>query len=153
MKTGRTQMKKTDRIIEVSREASRKSDCHIGMSAVIVNKSRVVSVGYNRKTFPRNGMNSIHAEVDALHRAPLKALKGATMFITRYGHKDRSGGSRLAAPCRECSEELRRAMQKSGLRSVYYTTTPENLDEQKVEWVEWSPTEQGYQRAKHSVRP
>ena len=146
-------MKKTDRNIEVSREDSRKSDCHIGMSAVIVNKSRVVSVGYNRKTFPRNGMNSIHAEVDALHRAPLKALKGATMFITRYGHKDRSGGSRLAAPCRECSEELRRAMQENGLRSVYYTTTPENLDKQKVEWVEWSPTEQGYQRAKHSVRP
>ena len=83
----------------------------------------------------------------------VKALKGATMFITRYGHKDRSGGSRLAAPCRECSEELRRAMQENGLRSVYYTTTPENLDKQKVEWVEWSPTEQGYQRAKHSVRP
>ena len=150
MKTGRTQMKKTDRIIEVSREASRKSDCHIGMSAVIVNKSRVVSVGYNRKTFPRNGMTSIHAEVDALNRAPLKALKGATVFITRYGHKDRSGGSRLAAPCRECSEELRRAMQENGLRSVYYTTTPENLEGQKVEWVEWSPTETGYQRARHS---
>ncbi len=40
---------KKERIITKSREASRKSDCHIGMSAVIVNKHYIVSVAFMLK--------------------------------------------------------------------------------------------------------
>jgi|TARA_R110000765_G_scaffold316699_4_gene409060 deoxycytidylate deaminase len=142
---------KEERIISKSREASRKSDCHIGMSAVIVNKHYIVSVGYNRKRFFHKGLTSIHAEIDALNRVKDKSLKGATMFITRYGNKDRSGGSRLAAPCRNCSQVLRKAMKEQGLKSVYYTTTPANPSNEQVIWKEWSPMEKGYQRARHSL--
>ena len=103
---------------------------HIG--CVIVDGGRVVSSGFNTtKTHPlqkrfnrfrfppddhvHNGM--LHAEMSAL--IPLlesgEDLGHSKMFISRYDGEKRG----LCRPCAAWMEAIRR----SGLRTVYYTTT------------------------------
>ena len=131
---------KIKRVVSLSREASRKSDCYIGMSAVLVKKNQVVAVGYNKKW---NGA-SLHAEEDVLKRAKPQDIEGATLYITRYGNKDRTGISRLAAPCARCSKRLRYALDYQGLKAVYYTVVPENPAENIVSLEKWKPDQEGY---------
>ena len=93
------------------------------LAAVIVKGGSVVSVGINRPKmnsyvhFYGNHENcgSVHAEIDAIFRARRKVdLRGSKMYVARLTKRGQVG---LAMPCKMC----RRALQRYGIKRVYYT--------------------------------
>ena len=93
------------------------------LCALVVDKNRVISVGYNSpKTHPISSetvQQQLHAEMDAVLRAGEEALIGAEVIIARCKPSGKPG---LAKPCSVCEGVLRRA----GVRRVFYT---ENSDD------------------------
>jgi deoxycytidylate deaminase len=102
---------------------------HHKLCALVVNRNRVISVGYNsRKTHPaaRNTkMSMIHAEQDAILRASDVDLMGADIYVARAR---RSGLPGLAKPCPVCDEFIRR----KGIRRVIYTTNSSDTEFPKI---------------------
>jgi deoxycytidylate deaminase len=94
------------------------SDITHQLCALVVNKNRVLSVGYNSdKTHPiaKTNMQMLHAEMHAVLRCPEGDLRGADVIVARA----RAGGKAgLAKPCAACEGILRRC----GVRRVFYTT-------------------------------
>lgn len=88
------------------------------VSAVIIKKNKIVSVGFNSlKTHPKmNSEKTLHAEVSAVLRAKRQDIAGATVFVLR---STRSGKVGMAKPCEICDRILR----ISGIKNVYYTTS------------------------------
>jgi len=88
------------------------------LCALVVNKNRVLSIGYNsNKTHPISdtNMQQLHAEMHAVLRCPEGDLRGADVIVARA----RAGGKAgLAKPCETCEGILRRC----GVRRVFYTT-------------------------------
>ncbi len=72
-----------------------KKSAHI---AFVVSGNTVISVGYNRKIMPKDGVFTVHAEAAALKKAGRRA-RGATLHSIRI-KKDGSYG--LAKPCPKC---------------------------------------------------
>lgn len=106
------------KFFELAKAVSKRSDHHSHqMGCVIVQKNRVVSVGFNQmKTSPRvnHPFKHLHAESHAILGTPLSELKGATAYIYRE-HK--GGSPALARPCQFCEKMLRLV----GIKKVCYT--------------------------------
>ena len=89
------------------------------LCALVVQKNRVLSVGYNQpKTHPISAdtrMKQLHAEMHAVIQCPNRDLEGADVIVARTRPSGKPG---LAKPCEVCEGILRRA----GVRRVYYTT-------------------------------
>lgn len=102
----------------LARNASKFSDCHHKMGAVIVDK-RPISVGYNRKrTHPifSDGEKwfTCHAEMSAVLKSD-GHLTGCSVYVYRESAK---GLPALARPCNKCLEILIEA----GIKRVIFTT-------------------------------
>lgn len=104
--------------MDLAKRASKKSNYHHRLGAVIVKKNKVISVGYNKphKTHPRSNTKykTIHAELDAILGCEKEDLKGATIYVLR----DASAGVNLAKPCPCCMELI----QMVGIKKVVYST-------------------------------
>jgi tRNA(Arg) A34 adenosine deaminase TadA len=107
------------RFFELARRISAKSDhprCKLG--AVIVNKNRVIGIGFNRmRTHPLSPhpFKHLHAEIDATIGIPVEDLLGADIYVYR-ARLDGSIG--LAKPCPTCSGYLSRV----GIKHAHFTT-------------------------------
>lgn len=94
-----------------------KSTCRYQLGAYLVSGKKVLAYGHNRwmgldKVLTRYGMLwSLHAEMDALRKAPFGSSKGATLYVARINGK-------LAMPCSKCMDVL----NKAGVARVVYTT-------------------------------
>lgn len=95
------------------------------LCALVVNKNRVLAVGYNhRKTHPISAgtrMQQLHAEMHAVLQCSPDTLAGIDLVVAR-GRASKTPG--MAKPCAVCQNILRRF----GIKRVYYTTssgTPE----------------------------
>tara|TARA_B110000037_G_C16799784_1_gene375019 strand:+ start:92 stop:433 length:342 start_codon:yes stop_codon:yes gene_type:complete len=89
--------------------------------AIIVYRGKIIGHGYNKETVLNlNRVNkwSIHAEVDAINNALRKIskenLKQSTLIVVRVM---KTGDISLSAPCRCCSEFIK----KCGIKNVYYS--------------------------------
>jgi deoxycytidylate deaminase len=95
-------------------------------AAVIVNKNKIISTGYNHYIMtPFSGLYSTHAEIDALNNCKNKNnLKGAIMYVvhvnTNLIHKPYK--YLIAAPCFDCEIKICKCMKKFGLSTIYYST-------------------------------
>lgn len=98
--------------IRLARRAAAKSDCYIGMSAILVRGGRIVAVGNN--TTGHRGA-SIHAEQDVLRQVQRQKnrAEGADMYVFRFGA---DGHHRHSKPCRHCYDSMREA----GVSRVFY---------------------------------
>ena len=126
-----------ERGFKLAKNASKFSDCKIKIGAVIMYKSKVISVGYNtNKSNPIQKMyniyrntngreydvekqaNGLHAEIMALQHAT-RSFKGDLSKCSIFVYSRRKDGStRLTKPCNACSKRLK----ELGIRNIYYTT-------------------------------
>lgn len=106
------------RFFDLAKALSKKSTYHHQMGAVVVKKSRVIGVGFNKpsKTHPKSNtkFNTIHAELDAILGLDRSDLKGADIYVFRE-YKD--GRPAMAKPCPHCQQLL----IEVGIRNIYYT--------------------------------
>ena len=129
-----------ERGFKLAKNASTFSDCKIKIGAVIMYKSKVISVGYNTtKSNPiqkaynvyrnANGReydverqnNGLHAEIMALQHAT-RSFKGDLSKCSIFVYSEKKEGckrlTRLTKPCNACSKRL----EELGIRNIYYTT-------------------------------
>ena len=129
-----------ERGFKLAKNASTFSDCKIKIGAVIMYKSKVISVGYNTtKSNPiqkaynvyrnANGReydverqnNGLHAEIMALQHAT-RSFKGDLSKCSIFVYSEKKDGckrlTRLTKPCNACSKRL----EELGIRNIYYTT-------------------------------
>lgn len=121
-----------NKYFELAKNASKFSDFHKQkIGAIIVNKSRVLSVGWNsqktstmQKTYNKRAAqpwveyfpNCMHAEISAIQRLPKRFMNDYSkchIFIYREGN----GIKRLAKPCKACEKALR----DMGIVNIHYT--------------------------------
>lgn len=102
-------------------EEANKSDHKQKVGAIIFNKSKIISRGYNhsqrsvrhlKPKFQRYS-GTVHAEVDAIIKAKTD-LKNSSILIIRI---NRNNQLRLAKPCKWCQMYL----EYVGIRKVYYS--------------------------------
>lgn len=87
------------------------------IGSVIVQKNRVISMGYNSlKTSPKSKhpYKSIHSEMRAIWAANPDELKGASIYVFRQ-HRD--GSLARSFPCQHCYNLIK----ESGIKRIYYT--------------------------------
>jgi len=89
--------------------------------AVVIFRGKVVGRGYNKFCVENiNKINrwSVHAEVDAinnaLHKISFDDLKKSSLIVVR---KMKDGNSGLSAPCKCCSNYIK----KCGIKKCYYS--------------------------------
>lgn len=126
-----TRYVKFARIAHELAEANRNTMSH-SVAAIILNKNKVVSIGYNsRKTSPMmvgTRMSMFHAECDALSRCVVDT-RGLDIVVAR---SRRSGLPGMAKPCEHCHSMLK----KFGIRKVIYTTNSDDVANPEVECYE-----------------
>jgi deoxycytidylate deaminase len=109
------------RLSKIAEKISKRSDFKYKLGAVLLDKSRIISVGYNKNkshTVARKYFchGTIHAEIDAVLKSPRKNLEGTTIFVFR---RDRNGAMALAKPCPQCAMVL----QEYGVKFAVWSTS------------------------------
>jgi deoxycytidylate deaminase len=115
-------MSRDKKFMEMAYNKTFDSDHKFAMSAILVKGNRILSWGNNKeKTHPIQinydfRCQSLHAEIDALIRAPYEQIKGSTIYVCR---RLVNGDYGLAKPCCGCHETLLRY----GIKKVVYSIT------------------------------
>lgn len=114
-------------LMRLARTVSMDSDCLHHLGAIIVNKGRPISTGFNKnRTHPKYKTHTIHAEMVAIDKLIKTmgedSLKGTTILI--YREKKKKAGKRqplfpaLAKPCEYCQKRI----EEVGIETIIYTT-------------------------------
>jgi deoxycytidylate deaminase len=109
------------RLEEVAKKIASLSDFKYQVGAVVFNKGRIISVGYNSTKTHTKLMKyfshaTLHAECDAvLHCPNPDALDGASMIVYRT---KKNGSPAMSKPCPMC----RQIMFEYGIKKVYWST-------------------------------
>ena len=101
--------------------------------AVLVYRGKIIAEAANRvgyrsisnktynNTYIREPKN-IHAEENVVRSlGDYTRLKGADMYVMRFGKGDNSDTFINSKPCAKCECFLNKCMEKYGLKNVYYT--------------------------------
>jgi dCMP deaminase len=124
-------LKELEYIIEAVR-ISFKSNMRSKHGSIIVKNGKIISQGYNRYVGinwshnseikgKNRGKYSIHAEEDALRNADPMKLSGASMYVIRWGSDPDDPLFMNSMPCLKCEKKIRKAMEKYGLKNVFYS--------------------------------
>lgn len=107
------------KFFELARKVSLNSSSEPRLGCVIVQKNKIISVGFNnmKKTHPKSPhpFQTLHAEVHALIGCSYEDTKGAIVYLYR---EKKSGLLGLSKPCPSCELALRIA----GIKKVYFTS-------------------------------
>ena len=98
-------------VIHEAVKQSQKTKYIFRLGAVIFDRHRIISGGYNRVYM--HGANC--AENLAIKKAPSKLVKGTTILVCRVNN---SGSFGMAKPCGRCMKLI----AKSGIKKVIYST-------------------------------
>jgi len=116
------------RFFELAKKISFKSPSRYKLGSVIVNKNKVVSVGFNNmaKSHPKmpGTYKFLHAEVHSLLGCNYNETKGSTLYVYR---ETLNGDLAQARPCSNCYQ----AILASGIHEICYTT-PEGYKKEVV---------------------
>ena len=124
-------MSLTDGIIKVAIKECNKSTYKKKMSAVIFNKSRIISYAHNEIRGSSLCMKyrlwdrSLHAEQAALLGLDWTKLSNCDIFVMRLNN---SGEFRLAKPCQMCTSLIKYVK----LKNIYFTTSEGKIEKIKV---------------------
>lgn len=106
-------------LFRTAKLVSELSECKVHVGAVLCNKKRPISVGYNcNKSHPKYSTElkrTIHAEVSAIIHSGRDTLEGSTIFVFRSTH---DGIPAMSRPCSECLKVLK----AYGVTTMYYST-------------------------------
>ena len=112
------------RVFELAKRASERSDHEIfRLGAVIFNKNRILSVGFNHKfkthpiiqTLGGDFHKTLHAEIHAIIQVKNKAiLRGSSIFVYR---SNKDGFLAIAKPCPCCQKIIKHY----GIKDIIYT--------------------------------
>lgn len=103
---------------------ARKSHCFTHRhGCVIVKDDEIVSEGFNHTDVHLYHKLSIHAEVDAISKLKKnrKYLSQCDLYVVRIGRDSMGNPLKYSKPCPDCIK----AIQKSGIRRVYYSSNNE----------------------------
>jgi deoxycytidylate deaminase len=112
---------KIPRFLKIAYRAAKKSTGEYRLGAVLVQRGKPISVGYNKYNRTNKlakkffGVPSIHAECDALHKAGATNIRGSVVYVARVRPR---GELALSRPCDNCMNLLR----TKGIRRVVYST-------------------------------
>lgn len=123
-------MDRHERLLRIAYENTFRSDHSVyPMSAVLARGNKIISIGVNHeaKTHPKQklrknvegqfvGGHKIHAELDALIRAPGDKIRGSSIYVAR---RLKNMDFAMAKPCDVCMCEL----LSYGVKDVYYTVS------------------------------
>lgn len=87
------------------------------LGAVLVNKNRVVGLGYNKmKTNPKSNhkFKAHHAELDAILNSEKYDLRGCDIYVFR---ETRNGDLAISFPCEACYSLIK----SKGIKNIFYT--------------------------------
>lgn len=90
---------------------------------VIVKDGEIVAEGFNQHTKHFEHKFTIHAEIDALLKLKKnkKILNECELYVVRIGTDSMGRPLKYSRPCEDCTK----AILKSGIRRVYYSTDPD----------------------------
>ena len=109
--------------------ATRSPLCHHRHGCVIVKDNEVISEGYNHYTTFFEHQYTMHAEVDALRKVKKYSKIGeCELYVVRIGTDLMGHPLKYSRPCPDCT----RAILKSGIKKVYFSTDDEFNDKLKV---------------------
>lgn len=123
------------KFIQCARHCAEKSDMRSKHGCVIVKGGKVISHGFNyyytesciydKKLIGSSRKNvrlSRHAEEDALRNCDRRLMKGATLYVIRWGCGVPENKEYLnSAPCVRCKECILTCIDKHGLKEAYYS--------------------------------
>jgi tRNA(Arg) A34 adenosine deaminase TadA len=114
------------RYFDIAKKLSLKSPSRFKLGCVIVNKSRVVALGWNNmnRTHPkaRTYGNFLHAEIHALIGTDIRDTKNSIAYVYR---EDRHGKIAKSRPCQVCFNALKIA----GVQRICYTDNNSFIEE------------------------
>jgi deoxycytidylate deaminase len=121
-----------DNFIHLAEKVASLSTHYNKIGAVITRKRRVISVGTNKNKLHAKQINphtdiigsNIHAELDAIIKAPYFLLEGSNIYVVRL-FKNNSMG--LARPCKSCINILKQYR----IKYMIYSTN-ESWEKEKV---------------------
>lgn len=106
-------------LVMLAKELAHRSPNRLKHAAIVLdNKWRVISHGVNH--------GYVHAEVDAIRKIPESKRRNLIVIgvrLSQAGHHIAT-----AKPCRACQK----ALYKSGVKKVFYTTKDRNIVEAKL---------------------
>jgi deoxycytidylate deaminase len=90
---------------------------------VIVKDDEIISEGYNHRQYHLYHKMSVHAEVDALSKLKhnKKIMSTCDLYVVRIGGDSMGNPLKYSRPCKDCEK----AIKKSGIKRVYYSTNLE----------------------------
>lgn len=106
------------KFFDIAKKMAKKSDHpDYKIGGCIVNRSKVISLGFNRyKTSPRSNhpFNHIHCELDCILGVDENILRGCSIYLYR---ETKNGDIAKSKPCVWCNKLLKSV----GISVVYYT--------------------------------
>ena len=92
--------------------------------SIIVKRSKIISVGFNKRMQYWPNRFTKHSEHDVLDKAGIRA-KGADLFIFRL---KRDGSFGMARPCKNCFLLIK----KAGIVNIEYTNGIDGMTKERV---------------------
>ena len=124
--------KSDNKILLHAIEMAKKSDMRSKHGAVLLDeKGNIISKACNKgiavskegmENFTQSTKISHHAEENALRNVDKKKLKGARLYVVRWGCIDTNPLLMNSKPCKRCTSIIDTCMKKHGLKVVYYST-------------------------------
>lgn len=123
------------KFIQYARHCAEKSNMRSKHGCVIVKGGKIISYGFNyyyadTSIYDKKLINSTrnnvrlsrHAEEDALRNCDRRIMKGATLYVIRWGCNIPQNKEYLnSAPCIRCKQCILTCIDKYGLKAAYYS--------------------------------
>lgn len=124
-------------LMETCVEVAKKSNMNSKHGCIIIDKKgSIISSACNKRRcidtehipdirIRRQKKFSKHAEETALKNVNRNDLKGATLYVVRYGYNDSNPYFMNSKPCEKCTAIINAAINRHGLKAAYYSTDNE----------------------------
>ena len=124
-------------LMEYCVEIAKKSNMNSKHGCVIIDKKgNIISSACNKRrsmetehipdiNIRRQKKFSKHAEETALKNVNRNNLKGAVLYVVRYGHNHTNPYFMNSKPCEKCTAIIKAAIERHGLKAAYYSTDNE----------------------------
>lgn len=121
------------KLMNICIEVAKKSNMNSKHGCIIIDSNnKIVSSAYNKRTSMHNEhihdpiirlkkKFSTHAEENALKNVNRNKLKGAKLYVVRWGCNDEQSYFMNSKPCSKCTAIIQ-ACFKFGLKAAYYST-------------------------------
>lgn len=124
-------------LMEMCVEVAKKSNMNSKHGCIIIDrKGNLISSACNKRrsmetehisdiNMRRQKRFSRHAEETALKNVNRNDLKGAVLYVVRYGHNNCNPYFMNSKPCEKCTAIINAAIERHGLKAAYYSTDNE----------------------------